>query len=195
MKKLAQVLDRILKVMYWIMFVTIPVTILMSVAFSTLLNEIDQPILFKLDTNYQYKALNFIMTTDLTNELIVSNVGSLWVVVTFIVLMFNITQIRGILEGVLEDKPFSSNIVCCIKKLAYGIIFGSLIISSLTSITDFLSFQSLNIFESLNQIGVEVNFWWSIIEDSLILEGLLILLLAHVFQYGLHLQEEYDETL
>lgn len=102
-------------------------------------------------------------------------------------MLFNIKQIRGILEEVIDGNSFSLEVVKYLKKLGFGIMMGSVVIS--------IAFHLFNIVDSLNQLGVSINFWWPIIDQSLILERLLILLLAHIFQYGIYLQEEYDAAL
>ena len=143
--------------------------------------------LIEVETSYQYQGFNFITSGNYHNQLLTFNIDYIVGGITAIVLLFNIKQIRGILEEVIDGNSFSLEVVKYLKKIGFGIMMGSVVIS--------IAFHLFNIVDSLNQLGVSINFWWPIIDQSLILEGLLILLLAHIFQYGIYLQEEYDAAL
>ena len=195
MKKLAKYLDLFLKVGFWVLIILSPLMIITMVGVGTLMNNPAIPDTLKLETNFVYHGLSFVMKSNLDNYNYMSWLSVIELLIGNSVLLYNIVQIRGILAGVLEDNPFSKQIIKCVKKLAYGIIIGSLIFSTTQAIINYLSLNHLNILESLYHAGIEVNYTFNIFENSLIVEGLLVLLLAHVFQYGLQLQEEYDATL
>ena len=182
MKKLAKYLDLFLKVGFWVLIILSPLMIITMVGVGTLMNNPAIPDTLKLETNFVYHGLSFVMNSNLDNYNYMSWLSVIELLIGNSVLLYNIVQI-------------SKQIIKCVKKLAYGIIIGSLIFSTTQAIINYLSLNHLNILESLYQAGIEVNYTFNIFENSLIVEGLLVLLLAHVFQYGLQLQEEYDATL
>jgi len=195
MKKLAKVLDRILKIVFLIAIISIPIILIMVVGCYTLMSDFVIPESMKLEKVFDYHGLTFVIDSGIADYLYITYITGITILVGEVILVYNIAQIRGILEGVLEDRPFSRVVVKYIKNLAFGIMIGSVIFASVQAITDYLVLNQLEFFEIFNQMEIKFNYFWAIIEDSLILEGLLILLLAHVFQYGLRLQEEYDATL
>lgn len=195
MKKLAKYLDLFLKTGFWLIIISIPLMLILIVGYYTLLSEFDIPKTMQIETIFDYHGLRFIMNSGVENNIYTTYMTSIPILVAELALLYSIVQIRGILEGVLEDKPFSMEVIRCVKKLAFGIMIGSFITSIVQTITDHLVFNHLNLLGIFNQIEVQFNDAFSIFEGSLIIEGLLVLLLAHVFQYGLHLQEEYDATL
>ena len=195
MKKLAKVLDRILKILFWIAIISILIILIVVVGCYTLMSDFVIPESMKLETIFDYHGLTFVIDSGIGDYLYITYITGITILVGEVILVYNIAQIRGILEGVLEDRPFSRGVVKYIKNLAFGIMIGSVIFASVQAITDYLVLNQLEFFEIFNQMEIKFNYFWAIIEDSLILEGLLILLLAHVFQYGLGLQEEYDATL
>lgn len=195
MKKLAKVLDRILKILFWIAIISILIILIVVVGCYTLMSDFVIPESMKLETIFDYHGLTFVIDSGIGDYLYITYITGITILVGEVILVYNIAQIRGILEGVLEDRPFSRGVVKYIKNLAFGIMIGSVIFASVQAITDYLVLNQLEFFEIFNQMEIKFNYFWAIIEDSLILEGLLILLLAHVFQYGFHLQEEYDAIL
>ena len=195
MKKLAKVLDRILKILFWIAIISILIILIVVVGCYTLMSDFVIPESMKLETIFDYHGLTFVIDSGIGDYLYITYITGITILVGEVILVYNIAQMRGILEGVLEDRLFSMAVVKYIKNLAFGIMIGSVIFASVQAITDYLVLNHLEFFGIFNQMEIKFNYFWAIIEDSLILEGLLILLLAHVFQYGFHLQEEYDAIL
>lgn len=195
MKKLAQVLDRILKIVFWIAIISIPIILIIVVGCYTLMSDFVIPESMKLETIFDYHGLTFVIDSGVADYLYMTCITGITILVWEVILVYNIGQMRGILEGVLEDRIFSMAVVKYIKNLSFGIVIGSVIFESVQAITNYLVLNYLEFFGIFNQMEIKFNYFWAIIEDSLILEGLLILLLAHIFQYRLRLQEEYDATL
>ena len=195
MKKLAKVLDRIFKIIFWFAIILIPIILIIVVGCYTLMSDFVIPESMQLETTFDYHGLTFVINSGIADYLYITYTTGIAILVGEVILAYNIAQIRGILEGVLEDRPFSMAVVKYIKNLAFGIMIGSVILTSVQAITDYLVLNQLEFFGIFNQMEIEFNYFWAIIEDSLVFEGLLILLLAYVFQYGLRLQEEYDATL
>ncbi|GAB2567151.1 DUF2975 domain-containing protein [Gracilibacillus alcaliphilus] len=100
-------------------------------------------------------------------------------------LLYGIKQVKTILTSIAEGStPFSAQNVNCLKKLAFVLLFygffAKLIIN--LAMTVFVT-QTLS-------IGVAAIFHY-----FSFFTGLLLLIVAQVFQYGLSLQEESDETV
>lgn len=195
MKKLAKGLDCFLKIGFWGLIIMIPLILIAIVGLNTLFSEFTIPNNLSLETSFDYKGLTFLVDSNFENSNFVLSASGISVLIASVVWIYNIVQIRGILEAVMEDKPFSMEFVKYLKKLAFGIIIGSLLTTTADSIVTFLSFDKLHIMDTMHQVGIQVKYNFFMFEDSLVIEGLFILLLAHIFQYGLQLQEEYDATL
>ena len=99
-------------------------------------------------------------------------------------ILYGIRQIVNILKSTAKDiTPFIMDNAKNLKKLAYSIIFYSLASDILSNILCSV-FVTKIFFIDLSNIHL-----------SRVLVGLLILIIAEIFQYGVYLQNEYDTTL
>lgn len=95
-------------------------------------------------------------------------------------------QLMGILETVLQDKPFAPANAGRIKVLGIILLAGSVLISVIRAV---MAYAGIKTFAIANMdVAVTVDL-------SMLLIGLLLLVLAGVFRYGNYLQDEVDATL
>jgi len=111
---------------------------------------------------------------------------SLFNTLTFMfVLLYGIKQVKDILYSIINSyTPFTIANTTRLRNLAFGIIgyglFGKLIVN--LSVALFVTqIVSITIFEIFNIFSI--------------ISGILLLIISHIFKYGVYLQEESDTTL
>jgi hypothetical protein len=96
-------------------------------------------------------------------------------------------QLRGVLEDVNETRPFS---IANAKRLFY-ITYSILALSVLEPLfSSVIRWSVLRQFDIATRIGLTFSF-----NFGLLFMAALLYILAHIFQYGAHLQDEVDTTI
>lgn len=98
-------------------------------------------------------------------------------------ILYGIKQVKNILKSIKDINPFTMNNVKSLKNLALSIMIYSVVLDMLTSIL-FSAFVT-KIF-LLNLTNLHLNGLFI---------GLLIFVIADIFQYGVFLENEFDTTL
>jgi Protein of unknown function (DUF2975). len=109
------------------------------------------------------------------------------VVVMSAIGLLMIRQVRGILQDVKQKRPFSDANARRIFRIAYAMVAYS-VLSPLSF--GLVTWSIIRQFEFASRDGFRVN-----VSFSMLFVAALIYLLAHVFSYGAHLQEEVDGTI
>lgn len=95
-------------------------------------------------------------------------------------------QLRNVINDVKAESPFSENNVLFLKRVAYGFLIASVLLPLLNG---WLFMTMINTFEIYSAtINFSLNF-------QMLFTGVLVLILAYVFDYGAYLQEEHDMTV
>jgi Ca2+/Na+ antiporter len=95
-------------------------------------------------------------------------------------------ELKRILKSVVQDNPFEKGNSKNLTIIAIALIVGSLIMPLLEG-------RIVSAIIRVLQIS-SINFSYSM-DCTLLFTGIIILILAGVFQYGNYLQEEVDSTL
>jgi hypothetical protein len=190
MKMLAKMLNVICKIVFWItavgfvLFLLAGIIILLvpakdmvvSVNMSGYLNATFGNTMFKFipPTNGQIMIKPFLQT--------------LFMYISFGALMVSVIlfEVKGILNTVIADNPFEKGNSKKLTVIALVLVVESVIVPFLEERIVKTIIQTLQI----NNINVSYA-----IDGNLLFTGILILILAGVFQYGNYLQEEVDSTL
>jgi len=190
MKMLAKILNVICKIVFWItavgfvLFLLAGIIILLvpakdmvvSVNMSGYLNATFGNTMFKFipPTNGQIMIKPFLQT--------------LFMYISFGALMVSVIlfEVKGILNTVIADNPFEKGNSKKLTVIALVLVVESVIVPFLEERIVKTIIQTLQI----NNINVSYA-----IDGNLLFTGILILILAGVFQYGNYLQEEVDSTL
>jgi hypothetical protein len=190
MKMLAKILNVICKIAFWItavgfvLFLLAGIIILLvpakdmvvSVNMSGYLNATFGNTMFKFipPTNGQIMIKPFLQT--------------LFMYISFGALMVSVIlfEVKGILNTVIADNPFEKGNSKKLTVIALVLVVESVIVPFLEERIVKTIIQTLQI----NNINVSYA-----IDGNLLFTGILILILAGVFQYGNYLQEEVDSTL
>ncbi len=98
-----------------------------------------------------------------------------------------IRQIRGLLHDVKEDRPFSDNNAGRLFQISYSMIAYSILTPLTGMLLGWSILRQLEITTS-DGFGFSINF-------GLLFVAALLYILAHIFSYGAHLQEEVDGTV
>ncbi len=110
----------------------------------------------------------------------------LWVSVVLLIASAVLFEVKRILKTVVEDKPFEKGNSKNLTIISLVLIAASFILPIFEGRVFSTAIKTLQI-GNIN-IGYSMNW-------TLLLTGILILILAGVFQYGNYLQEEVDSTL
>jgi magnesium-transporting ATPase (P-type) len=109
-----------------------------------------------------------------------------WATIVILTVSIVLFEVKRILKTVVEDNPFKKGNSKNLTVISLVLIAGSFILPIFegrvfSTVIKTLQIGNINIGYSMN---------W-----TLLLTGILILILAGVFQYGNYLQEEVDSTL
>ena len=110
----------------------------------------------------------------------------IWVSVVTLMMSIILFELKRILKSVVQDNPFEKVNSKNLTVIAVVLITGSFIVKFLEGRVASAVIQTLQISNISINYSIDVN---------LLLTGILILILAGVFQYGNYLQEEVDSTL
>ena len=98
-----------------------------------------------------------------------------------------IRQIRGLLHDVKEERPFSDNNAGRLFQISYSMIAYSILTPLTGTLLGWSILRQLDI-TTRDGFGFSINF-------GLLFVAALLYILAHIFSYGAHLQEEVDGTV
>ncbi|MGF6376788.1 hypothetical protein M2140_001866 [Clostridiales Family XIII bacterium PM5-7] len=107
---------------------------------------------------------------------------------------FLFLQLRKILSNVVEKQPFAQGSIVAMKRLSIGLVVYSVFSSVGSLMTNKLMLEYIfkNVADVSSDLIQRVDFN---IDFVFILVGLLVYLLAKIFEYGGSLQNEVDEML
>jgi hypothetical protein len=191
MKMLAKVLRIISNVVFWIAAVGFVLFLLASMVVSFIPKEnlvlsanmsgslsatIEGTMLFKFNP----QTSDGIMIKPVLQALF------MWVCISSLMLSIVLFEVKRILKTVVEDNPFNKGNSKNLTVIAAVLIAGSLIVPIFEGRIASTIIQTLQI----ANIGIGYS-----LNGTLLAAGILILILAGVFQYGNYLQEEVDSTL
>lgn len=112
------------------------------------------------------------------------------------IIYYVLAIIRNILRPIQEGRPFESNVPQSIRKLAVLLLLGELITQFAKYLTVYLNTNLFDNFMNLFKDGVvekvSINHTVSLVPVFMML---LLFLLSYVFEYGMELQRQSDETL
>ena len=191
MKMLAKVLKIICNVVFWISVVGFVLFLLASIVVSFIPKEnlvlsanmsgslsatIEGTMLFKFNP----QTSEGIMIKPVLQALF------MWVCISSLMLSIVLFEVKRILKTVVEDNPFKKSNSNNLIAIASVFMAGSFIVPIFEGRIASTIIQALQIGNI--DIGYSIN-------GTLLATGILILILAGVFQYGNYLQEEVDSTL
>jgi Protein of unknown function (DUF2975) len=110
----------------------------------------------------------------------------LWVSVVLLIASAVLFEVKRILKTVVEDKPFEKGNSKNLTIISLVLIAASFILPIFEGRVFSAAIKTLQV----GNISIGYSMNW-----TLLLTGILILMLAGVFQYGNYLQEEVDSTL
>ena len=101
-------------------------------------------------------------------------------------LQFVMIYIRNILNETIEVGPFSQNNVLRLKYIGYGYLIASVALPLVGNVFFWQFIHQLDLFDAT--INMSVNL-------QAVFMGVIILILASIFDYGAYLQEDHDMTV
>ena len=190
MKTLAKVLRVISNVVFWITAVGFVLFLLASIVISRVPAKdmvISVDMSGYLNTTFGQTMFKFIPPTN-GHIMIKSFLQALFMYISFGALMVSVIvfEVKAILKTVVADNPFEKGNSRNLTVIAAVLIAGSVIVPILQWRIAATVIQMLYI----NNINATYS-----VDGNLLFTGILILILAGVFQYGNYLQEEADSTL
>lgn len=197
-QKFAAVLQVIAKIVFWIGVVG--AAILALVAIIIKMPSIER-LIHKglqadvLNFSLSLKGVAFTLADFPVNEMI--QIAFVWAIarfLTMLVVLFLIRELIRILEAVKSGVPFTDDSVKHIYRLGIGMIVYSVIVESANGLIASV-FMQMSIHQDAVPNGVHVSANMLSVDTQILFAGLLVLLFGKIFQYGLFLQQEYDETV
>ena len=190
MKMLAKILNVICKIVFWITAVGFVLFLLASIIISRVpAKDMDISVNMSgyLNTTFGQTMFKFIPPTN-GHIMIKSFLQALLMYISLAALMVAVIvfEVKGILKTVVADNPFEKGNSRNLTVIALVLVAGSVIVPILQWRIAATVIQMLNI----NNMNATYS-----VDGNLLFTGILILILAGVFQYGNYLQEEVDSTL
>lgn len=142
--------------------------------------------------NINVNFMNIIYTIDDSLISGIINVKSTLILLSLLILVnlsfiiYLLVFLRNIVKDVKENIPFNINNTKRLKFIGYGYLVSSLLLPVCSNIF----FNHL-----LAQISITGAFTYLSLNFQALFMGVIILILATVFEYGTHLQEDYDLTV
>ncbi len=156
-----------------------------------------------LSASLQFNMLRFNISESLISAesiqdffIFISVYGILYAVIT----LYMEKQILNVLKWVKKEQPFNVRCIKSIKVLGFTIIGNSIVFEAINNlhiskIYKMFELGKAEILSPLFKMSIE-GISFSIPVDLTILGvGIIVLLLSYVFEYGAHLQSEYDSIL
>jgi hypothetical protein len=190
MKTLAKILNVICKVVFGITAVGFVLFLLASIVIS-LVPAKDMVVSVNmsgyLNATFGNTMFKFIPPTN-GQIMIKSFLQTLFMYIAFGALMVSVIlfEVKGILNTVIADNPFEKGNSVKLTVIALVLVLESVI-------APFLEERIVKTIIQMLQIN-NINVSYAM-DGNLLFTGILILILAGVFQYGNYLQEEVDSTL
>ena len=191
MKMLAKVLKNISNVLFWVTSVLFVVFLLASIVVlfvpgkdmvisPNLTGSLQTSIGGTMVVKFDLQSLGVIIIKPFLQAMF------MWI--SFVSLMVSVLlyELKRILKTVVADNPFEKGNSKNLTVIALTLLVGSLILPI------FEGRIAMAVIDVLKISNFNVNF---VIDWNLLMAGILILILAGVFQYGNYLQEEVDSTL
>lgn len=203
-KNLAKVLDVILKIVNWILIIALPMFIVVAVLMVVGRNILSEETMISVLEAGKWSAnigpLGFKVDATILgyeNVIKIFTITSISGILATVILIFAIKQIRVVIKNILNGSPFSKLTVKSVRNLGYCVIVAGIVFNILLSIIEYIELTALNIESILRASSLvdEVTISLNPFDGATIVIGLLIILVAGVFNYGTYLQEEYDATL
>ena len=190
MKTLAKVLNIICNVIFWITAVGFVLFLLATIIISRVPAKdmvVSVNMSGYLNTTFGQTMFKFIPPTN--GELMIKSfLQALLMYISLAALMVSVIvcEVKGILKTVIADNPFEKGNSKNLTVVALILMVGSVIVPILEWRIAATVIQMLHI----NNMNATYS-----VDGNLLFTGILILILAGVFQYGNYLQEEVDSTL
>jgi hypothetical protein len=191
MKMLAKVLKNISSVLFWIVAVVFSIFLLASIVmlFIPEKNLVLPATLSGTITASMDGIFKFNIGPQPGGELMIKpflQAMFIWISVISLMLSITLFEIKRILKTVVKDNPFEKENSKNLTVIAVTLISGSFLVKFLEGLVATAAIQALKI----ANIDITYSIDW-----TLLATGILLLILAGVFQYGSYLQEEVDSTL
>lgn len=191
MKMLAKILNVVCNVVFWMAAVGFCIFLLGNIA---LLFVPAKSIVINASTSGSLSAtlggtMFFKFNPQVSGDLMIKpflQAFFVWITVAALIMSVILFELKRILESVVQDNPFEKGNSKNLTIIAIALIVGSLIMPLLEG-------RIVSAIIRVLQIS-SINFSYSM-DCTLLFTGIIILILAGVFQYGNYLQEEVDSTL
>jgi Protein of unknown function (DUF2975) len=191
MKMLAKILNVICNILFWVAAVYFCIFLLGNIALLFVPAKI---IVINASTSGSLSAtlggtMFFKFNPQVSGDLMIKpflQAFCAWVAVEALMMSVILFEVKRILKSVIRDNPFEKGNSKNLTIIAISLIVGSLVMPLLEG----------RIFSAIIRVLQisNINFSYSI-DCTLLFTGIIILILAGVFQYGNYLQEEVDSTL
>ena len=191
MKMLAKVLKNVSNILFWVTVVGFVLFLLASISISLIPREnliISPNLSGSLQTSIGGSMVVKFDLEKLGVIQIKSVLQALFMWISFVSLMGSVLlyELKRILKNVVADNPFEKGNSKNLTVIAITLLVGSLLMPI------FEGRIAMAVIDVLKISNFNTNF---MIDWNLLMSGILILILAGVFQYGNYLQEEVDSTL
>ncbi len=195
LKKTARILDKVLKVIFWILVVAVGIVVIGAGVMG-----IRCAMGYEMDL---YSAEISIANIDfkLKQSLLMSQQDAIFfygAIVAFAVIAAAVIGsiihiLRKIFKPMKEGAPFVGTVSTDIRKLGHVYMVGSIVLQWMENLILY-SNEGL-IKQMVAESVASINITYEVIDSSMFLVGILLFMLSYIFRYGEELQQQADETL
>ena len=191
LKLLARVLEIICSILFWVTAVGFCIFLLGNIALAFIPAKsvvIDANTSGSLSTTLG-GTMFFKFEPQVSGEIIIKpflQAFFSWIAVAALMVSVILFEVKRVLKSVIQNNPFKIGNSKNLTVIAAVLIIGSFIVPFL---------EGRVVSEIIRALQISnINFSYSM-DGTLLFTGIIILILAGVFQYGNYLQEEVDSTL
>ena len=191
LKLLARVLEIICSILFWVTAVGFCIFLLGNIALAFIPAKsvvIDANTSGSLSTTLG-GTMFFKFEPQVSGEIIIKpflQAFFSWIAVAALMVSVILFEVKRVLKSVIQNNPFKIGNSKNLTVIAAVLIIGSFIVPFL---------EGRVVSEIIRALQISnINFSYSL-DATLLFTGIIILILAGVFQYGNYLQEEVDSTL
>ena len=191
LKLLARVLEIICSILFWVTAVGFCIFLLGNIALAFIPAKsvvIDANTSGSLSTTLG-GTMFFKFEPQVSGEIIIKpflQAFFSWIAVAALMVSVILFEVKRVLKSVIQNNPFKIGNSKNLTVIAAVLIIGSFIVPFL---------EGRVVSEIIRALQISnINFSYSL-DGTLLFTGIIILILAGVFQYGNYLQEEVDSTL
>lgn len=146
--------------------------------------------------------LDFIKLYLADNDQVVTDALKLYAILGLVIgsiiclaIYYGLKYLRNILAPIKEGRPFEKDIPANLKKIAWIVLIGGVLTEIVSIIERFILMKAYPIEQVFSSTAISKIEYTFTMDFNFVITFCIIIFLSYIFEYGIQLQIESDETL